>query len=130
VQRPSPGADWPRFRIGQVSRLVGVESSTLRYWEQVFPQVRPHRRRGQRLYRQSDLDLLTRIRQLLYVEGYTIRGAREVLQQSAASPAVELPPLADAGDRAGRQQRLAAARRELESILEKLRRPSGPDKAE
>jgi DNA-binding transcriptional MerR regulator len=119
--------DWPRFRIGQASRLLGVDSSTLRYWEEVFPQLRPHRRRGQRLYRRSELDLLTRIKQLLYEEGYTIRGAREVLQQSAATPAAAPPPGAEESDRARKEELLDAARRELQSIVEQLRRPAGPE---
>ena len=135
---PSRTQDWPRLRIGQVSRLLEVETSTLRYWEEVFPQVRPHRRRGQRLYRTRDLDVLTRIKQLLYVDGYTIRGAREVLDHERSAPAgadestidpeqAAATPVAESSASEPTQSSLEAARRELESILEQLQRPAGPN---
>jgi len=126
------------LRIGHVSRLLGVETSTLRYWEEVFPQVRPHRRRGQRLYRTSDLDVLTRIKQLLYVDGYTIRGAREVLDHEREAIAgaegstrtdgqAAETPVADTSASERTQSSLEVARRELEAILEQLQRPAGPN---
>ena len=138
---PSRVQDWPRLRIGQVSRLLEVETSTLRYWEEVFPQVRPHRRRGQRLYRTRDLDVLTRIKQLLYVDGYTIRGAREVLDHERSAPAgadestaepeqAAATPVAESSASERTQSSLEAARRELESILEQLQRPAGPNASE
>lgn len=128
-----PGPDWPRYRIGQVSRALGVEVSTLRYWEQVFPGIEPHRRHGQRLYRESDLVLLTRIKRLLYEAGYTIRGAREALQRSAdeagqpeaAGQRAESPTAAASEAARPEAGILQAARQELEDILQQLRRPAG-----
>ncbi len=68
------------FRIGEASRLVGVPSSVLRYWETEFPRIRPKRTaKGQRLYRRSDLELLLEIKHLLYERKFTIKGARKYL---------------------------------------------------
>ncbi len=68
------------YRIGEVSRLTGLEQYVLRYWETEFPQIRPDKgRSGQRLYTRKDLDAILRIKQLLYKEGYTIAGARKKL---------------------------------------------------
>lgn len=71
------------FGIGEVSKLCAVEQSVLRYWEQVFPQLKPARRRGsRRSYRRADVKLIRRIRKLLYVDGFTADGARAQLEQS------------------------------------------------
>jgi len=65
-------------RIGEVSRLTGLEPYVLRYWETEFPQLRPDKgKSGQRLYKKKDLDHILRIKQLLYEEGYTISGAKK-----------------------------------------------------
>lgn len=66
------------YRIGEVSRLTGLEPYVLRYWETEFPQLRPEKgKSGQRLYKKKDLDHILRIKQLLYEEGYTISGAKK-----------------------------------------------------
>ncbi len=68
------------FRIGEVSRLTGLEPYVLRYWETEFPQIRPDKgSSGQRLYKKQDLDAVLLIKQLLYKDGYTIAGARKKL---------------------------------------------------
>jgi DNA-binding transcriptional MerR regulator len=64
------------YRIGEVSELIGVEPHVLRYWEGEFKQIRTHRVAGQRLYKVEDIDLIRRIKNLLYEEGFTIAGAR------------------------------------------------------
>jgi DNA-binding transcriptional MerR regulator len=69
------------YRIGEVSRLTELEPYVLRYWETEFPQIKPDKgTSGQRLYKQKDLDMILRIKQLLYKEGFTISGARKKLQ--------------------------------------------------
>lgn len=69
------------FRIGEVSKLVGVDPHVLRYWETEFKIIRPHRAKSkQRLYRKRDVENLLRIKTLLHDEGYTISGARKVLK--------------------------------------------------
>lgn len=68
------------FTIGEVSELCGVKPHVLRYWEQEFPQLKPVKRRGnRRYYQRHDVLLIRQIRSLLYVEGFTISGARNKL---------------------------------------------------
>ena len=75
-QQPQPNKLF--YRIGEVSRLTGLEPYVLRYWETEFPQLRPEKgKSGQRLYKKKDLDHILRIKQLLYEEGYTISGAKK-----------------------------------------------------
>ena len=77
------------FTIGEVSELCAVKPHVLRYWEQEFPQLRPVKRRGnRRYYRRHEVELIRSIRELLYLEGYTISGARNQLQKPL-SPAAE-----------------------------------------
>src|SRR5436309_15852287 len=79
-----PGPEIPDklyFKIGEVSELLGVEAYVLRYWESEFPVLSPKRSgTGHRLYRRKDVELLLRIKQLLYEKRYTIQGARQFLQ--------------------------------------------------
>ncbi|RLC28089.1 MAG: MerR family transcriptional regulator [Deltaproteobacteria bacterium] len=70
------------FRIGEASRIVGVEPYVLRYWEGEFPQIRPQRAdSNQRTYRRRELELLLEVKRLLYEEGMTIEGARRRLKR-------------------------------------------------
>ena len=86
------------FRIGEVSDLVGVEPYVLRYWETEFKSVRPQKTRSQqRLYRKRDVELLLKIRHLLYEKRFTIEGARARLRELGhdEGPA-PLPPPSEA----------------------------------
>jgi len=68
------------FRIGEVSRILGVETYVIRYWESEFKNVRPVRTGSdQRRYRKKDVENLLLIKNLLYKEGFTIAGARKRL---------------------------------------------------
>jgi DNA-binding transcriptional MerR regulator len=68
------------FRIGEVSHLVGVEAYVLRYWESEFPGLSPRKSSsGQRMFRRKDVELLLRIKHLLYSQKFTIEGARKAL---------------------------------------------------
>lgn len=68
------------FRIGEVSQIVGVEPYVLRYWESEFRGLSPKKSSsGQRMFRKKDVELLLRIRHLLYDRKYTIEGARKVI---------------------------------------------------
>ena len=68
------------FRIGEVSRLTGVPSSVLRFWEGEFPRIKPQRTdTGQRVYRRSEVELILTIKHLLYDQKFTIKGARQHL---------------------------------------------------
>jgi DNA-binding transcriptional MerR regulator len=69
------------FRIGDVAELAGVETYVLRFWEGEFPTLAPKKTsNGQRQYRRKDVETVLEIKRLLYAEGYTIAGARKVLQ--------------------------------------------------
>ena len=68
------------FRIGEVSRILGVEPYVVRYWESEFRTVKPIRTKSyQRLYRKKDVQELLKIKGLLYKEKYTIAGAKKKL---------------------------------------------------
>lgn len=77
------------YKIGEVAGLTGVKSFVLRYWETEFPQLVPVRTKtGQRLYTDEHLDLLLRIKHLLYEEKLTIDGARRRLAGEAQDTSV------------------------------------------
>jgi DNA-binding transcriptional MerR regulator len=66
------------YRIGEVSRITGLKPHVLRYWESEFKVIKPHKGGSlQRLYRRKDLDLILKIKKLLYEEGFTIAGAKK-----------------------------------------------------
>jgi DNA-binding transcriptional MerR regulator len=72
------------YRIGDVSRMTGVKAFVLRYWETEFPMLEPLKGpNGRRSYRQEDVDLILKIKRLLYDEGFTIAGARRHLREGA-----------------------------------------------
>lgn len=70
------------FKIGDVARLCGVETYVLRFWESQFPQLKPNKSgTGQRLYRRREVELALEIKRLVHTQGYTLSGARTVLEQ-------------------------------------------------
>ena len=70
------------FKIGEVARITGVKPYVLRYWESEFYNVRPEKSPSrQRLYQKKDIELLAKIKQLLYDEKYTIAGAKRRLRE-------------------------------------------------
>jgi len=82
------------YRIGEVSRLTGVPPFVLRFWEEELPMLEPLKSpAGYRLYRQLDVDLVMKIRRMLYDEGFTIAGVRRHLRDlkngNGLEPAVE-----------------------------------------
>ena len=82
------------FRIGEVAKLCSLPAYVLRFWETEFPQLSPKKSsKGQRLYRQRDVEHLVRIKKLLYEEGFTIAGARQhmKLELKPAKSQTQLP---------------------------------------
>jgi DNA-binding transcriptional MerR regulator len=80
----TPIPDKTYFRIGEVARILGVKPYVLRYWESEFRAIRPQKSRSQqRLYRRRDVELLLRIKKLLYEQRFTIEGARRKLRGEA-----------------------------------------------
>ena len=74
------------YHIGDVSRLADVKAFVLRYWESEFPMLQPLKSSGgRRLYRQEDVDMVFRIKRLLYDEGFTIAGARRYLREHSGA---------------------------------------------
>jgi DNA-binding transcriptional MerR regulator len=70
------------FKIGEVSELTGIKSHVLRYWESEFSLIRPQKSNiGQRVYRRRDVEIVLRIKQLLYEDRYTIEGAKKKISQ-------------------------------------------------
>ena len=70
------------FTIGEVAQMCAVETHVLRYWEQEFPDISPSKRRGnRRYYKPKDVQLIRKVRALLYDQGFTIEGARRQLSQ-------------------------------------------------
>jgi len=96
------------FTIGEVARLTGVKPHVLRFWEQEFPSLAPRKDdAGRRIYRRRELEIVHRIRRLLYDEKFTIAGARKaLLGEELDPPAVET---------------VESIRRELGEILSLLR---------
>ena len=84
----SPGA----FRkISEVSSDLEVPPHVLRFWETKFPQIKPLKRGGgRRYYRPEDVALLRQIRQLLYNDGYTIKGVQRLLKEGALKITAQL----------------------------------------
>jgi len=71
------------FKIGEVSKIAGVATHVLRYWESEFSDINPKRAGSkQRLYRRDDVELILVIKNLLHVQGYTISGARKLISES------------------------------------------------
>ena len=121
--------------ISEVAQDLDVPQHVLRFWETRFTQIRPLKRGGgRRYYRPEDVALLRLIRELLYDEGYTIKGVQKLMREGAlkqrlaqleaeqlaeqASPAMEAPG-ASAAD--PMRQQLRAILTELESLRDRLR---------
>ena len=83
-QDPPEIPDKLYFRIGEVAALLAVEPYVLRYWETEFPSLSPKKSgTGHRLYRRKDVELLLKIKHLLYDKRYTIEGARQSLHNES-----------------------------------------------
>jgi DNA-binding transcriptional MerR regulator len=94
------------YKIGEVCKQADLQPYVLRYWETEFPQLSPNKSGGgQRLYTKRELDIILRIKELLYREGFTIAGAKTKLETelvegsvapapapAAATPATSAPP--------------------------------------
>src|SRR5881394_2143380 len=80
------------YKIGEVCKIADVQPYVLRYWETEFPSLAPNKSGGgQRLYNRREIDIILRIKQLLYSEGFTIAGAKKKLEvedapQPSAAP--------------------------------------------
>lgn len=88
------------YRIGEACKQLDIQPYVLRYWETEFPVLSPRKSKaGQRVYSEEELQLIHRIKQLLYEEGYTIAGAKKKLEAELQSGG--LPALPDDSDGEG-----------------------------
>ena len=108
------------FKIGEVGDLLGVEPYVLRYWESEFPQLSPKKSgTGHRLYRRKDVELLLRIKQLLYEKRFTLEGARQTLQANQRGSKAKAAKVVQPG--LFSNDALPEIRRELAEILQLLK---------
>ena len=85
--------DKDEFKIGEVCDIAGVKPFVLRYWETEFGELAPAKSQGgQRTYTRADVELILRIKHLLYEKRYTIEGARSFLQQRRGANRAALQP--------------------------------------
>lgn len=118
----SPGA----FRtISEVSNALEVPPHVLRFWETKFPQIKPLKRGGgRRYYRPEDVSLLRQIRQLLYNDGYTIKGVQRLLKEGAQKNSAQLGVVAtNEPDEQKQPQNITTSSQEkatLRSIVDEL----------
>lgn len=120
---PEPDADGPgrsrakkapnAFRtISEVADELHIPQHVLRFWETKFPQIKPLKRGGgRRYYRPDDIGLLRRISDLLYIQGYTIKGVQRLLRDGGGQLSEDIPP-ATADERAAAEAERAAAEAE------------------
>ena len=113
------------YSIGEVSKMTELKAYVLRYWQTEFKQLKPPKNRaGNRTYRQSDIDLIRYIKDLLYTKKFTIERARHQLatekdskKEDVAAPVESVQQAAPA-----RKETLLKIKQELETLLEILRR--------
>jgi DNA-binding transcriptional MerR regulator len=105
--RPRKTAD--AFRtISEVADDLHVPQHVLRFWETKFPQVRPLKRGGgRRYYRPEDVLLLRRVADLLYTQGYTIKGVQRLLREGGGSLQENIPPASPEERMAAEAERVA-----------------------
>ena len=112
------------FKIGEVCKMADVQPYVLRYWETEFPVLAPNKSGGgQRLYTQREIDIVLRIKQLLYSEGFTIAGAKKKLETDLAGGSdlpAPAPPARPAKKSANANRALTRVRDELRAILQML----------
>ena len=107
------------FKAAEVCEVVQVQPYVLRSWEAEFPQIgQAPAGGGPKLYRRTDVDLVLRIKQLVFDEGLTLSGARRRLEEDGepTSPAETVEDMLDGRVR----ERLRLVRTGLQSILELL----------
>src|SRR6266851_7515444 len=109
------------YKIGEVCKMAEVQPYVLRYWETEFPSLAPNKSGGgQRMYTRAEIDVILRIKQLLYSEGFTIAGAKKRLDIEIASPGGGEVAAPAAPPSKGATKALGDVKRELTAILRLL----------
>ncbi|HSP16826.1 MAG TPA: MerR family transcriptional regulator [Thermoanaerobaculia bacterium] len=110
------------YKIGEVCKMADVQPYVLRYWETEFPSLAPNKSGGgQRLYTRREIDIILRIKQLLYSEGFTIAGAKKKLETEGGSPTpVSTPAHRPVKPKSERNEVLSRVKNQLQDILKIL----------
>lgn len=116
------------FKIGEVCEIVGVKPFVLRYWETEFAELAPAKGAGgQRTYTRADVEIILRIKQLLYEERFTVAGAKKKLAEEQAAKRSKSKARLDSKvpEQVERLRRvLADVRQELLEVVGMLKEPS------
>ena len=122
-----PSAKRELFKSPDVCQLAELQPYVLRSWEAEFPGLgQPLSAGPGRVYRREDVELVLRIKQLVFVEGLTLAGARRRLEEEIGEPPVVAVAMEDAlGDLA--RSKLRQVRQGLEAIMAMLSRDAGPE---
>ncbi|MEC8838519.1 MAG: MerR family transcriptional regulator [Candidatus Neomarinimicrobiota bacterium] len=113
------------YSIGEVSKMTDLKAYVLRYWETEFKQLKPPKNRaGNRTYRQTDIDLILFIKELLYNKKFTIEGARTQLTSIGDDVKTEQKVEKEVPAKAvpAKKETLVKIKQELETLLELLRK--------
>lgn len=96
--------------ISEVADELHIPQHVLRFWETKFPQVKPLKRGGgRRYYRPDDILLLRRVSDLLYIQGYTIKGVQRLLRDGGGRLSDDIPPPTTAEREAAEAERASVA---------------------
>ena len=118
------------YTIGEVKQITGIEAYVLRFWETEFSSLRPRKnKKGNRTYRKKDIELILRIKELLYDNKFTIPGARAVLSGKKSALLAHRPQSRKAETAAADDnvESLAEIHRELKDLLTWLEGEQGED---
>lgn len=122
------------FRIGEVCKLLSLEAYVLRFWEKEFPMLSPTKgANGRRMYRKKDVEMVVAIKNLLYIQKFTIAGAKKVLGAGGAGDSPpelnrsKVPPetgnkITEPSSAVRSSEKLRQAKAELREILTILNR--------
>lgn len=104
--------------ISEVADELHIPQHVLRFWETKFPQVKPLKRGGgRRYYRPDDIALLRRISDLLYIQGYTIKGVQRLLREGGGRLSDDIPPATPEEQAAAAAERAMAVASEAAPLL-------------
>ena len=96
------------YKIGEACKILEIQPYVLRYWETEFPFLSPSKSKsGQRVYSDHELDVIRRIKELLYEEGYTIAGAKKKLESELASDGADTETAENSAKKPGAKKKAA-----------------------
>lgn len=110
------------YKIGEVSRITGIESYVLRYWETEFPFLKPRKNKsGQRVYVKKDLEMILMVKKMLYQERYTIEGVRKRFEDGIMKSAETKPVQEQKPEVKNPADAIAFVRKRLKQIVDSIK---------